>query len=122
MKIAMPVNNMSMESSVASSFGRTPYFLVYDIETATANFLDNSAAASQGGAGIKAAQLVVDSKADAVLAPQCGENAANVLKAANMKIYRTIDGNAEENMSAFKAGKLSLLNEIHAGFHNHGGK
>ena len=122
MKIAMPVNDKSMETSIASSFGRTSYFLVYDTESKIAEFLDNSAAASQGGAGIKAAQSVVDSKVEAVLAPQCGDNAANVLKAANLKIYRTFSGTAQENIEAFNAGKLPLLEDIHAGFHNHGGK
>ena len=122
MKIAMPVDHKSAEANIASSFGRTPYFLIYDTETKTSVVLDNSAAASQGGAGIKAAQNVVDSKADVVLAPQCGENAANVLRAANLKIYRTINGTAQENIEAFNAEKLSLLEDIHAGFHNHGGK
>ena len=122
MKIAMPVDHKSAEANIASSFGRTPYFLIYDTETKTSVVLDNSAAASQGGAGIKAAQNVVDSKADVVLAPQCGENAANVLRAANLKIYRTINGTAQANIEAFNAGELSLLEDIHAGFHNHGEK
>ena len=63
MKIAMPVDEKTMESTVCISFGRTPYFLIYDTETNESVFLDNSAAASQGGAGIKAAQTVVDSQA-----------------------------------------------------------
>ena len=63
MKIAMPVDEKTMESSVCLSFGRTPYFLIYDTETNKSIFLDNSAATSQGGAGIKAAQTVVDSEA-----------------------------------------------------------
>ena len=66
MKIAMPVDRKSAEANIASSFGRTPYFLIYDTETKASTVLDNSAAASQGGAGIKAAQSVVDSKVDAV--------------------------------------------------------
>ncbi|MBP2666344.1 MAG: dinitrogenase iron-molybdenum cofactor biosynthesis protein [Firmicutes bacterium] len=122
MKIAIPVNNKSMESTIASSFGRTPYFLIYDTETQTNAFFDNSAIASQGGAGIKAAQAIVDSGAGAVLVPQCGENAASVLKTANMKIYKTMNDSIKDNIVAFNAGTLSLLDAIHAGFHNHGGK
>ncbi len=122
MKIAIPVNNKSLESTVASSFGRTPYFLVYDTEAETSAFFDNSAIASQGGAGIKAAQAVVDSKADVVLVPQCGENAASVIKAANLKIFKTQGDSIRDNIDFFMAGKLSELTDIHAGFHNHGGK
>ena len=65
MKIAIPVDDVSMNTSVCISFGRTPYFLIYDNETKDAIFLDNSAAANQGGAGIKAAQTIVDSNVTA---------------------------------------------------------
>ena len=122
MKIAMPVFNKSLDSGIAESFGRTPYFLIYDIEANTCAFFDNTAIASQGGAGIKAAQAVVDSGAAAVVVPKCGENAANVLKEAGLKIYKTVSKSVQENIDAFAEGKLSLLENIHAGFHNHGGK
>lgn len=122
MKIAMPVNDDNMESSVCISFGRTPYFLIYDTETKESIFLVNSAAASQGGAGIKAAQIVVDTQAGVLVTPRCGENAAEVIKAANIQIYKTINDSIKDNIDAFISGRLSLLNEIHTGFHGHGGK
>jgi predicted Fe-Mo cluster-binding NifX family protein len=122
MKIAIPVDDKSIEKSVCQSFGRTPYFLIYDTESEESVFLDNSAAASQGGAGIKAAQIIVDNKVSSLLTPRCGENAAEVIKAANIKIYKTINDSIKDNISALKEGKLNLLEDIHAGFHNHGGK
>ncbi|MDD2217406.1 MAG: NifB/NifX family molybdenum-iron cluster-binding protein [Eubacteriales bacterium] len=122
MKIAIPVDEGILESNVCISFGRTPYFLIYDTETKESVFIDNSAAASTGGAGIKAAQAIVDNKADALLTPRCGENAADVLKAAEIKIFKTTSESIKDNIDAFIEGKLSLLNEIHPGFHGHGGK
>lgn len=122
MKIAMPVDDKSMETTVCMSFGRTPYFLIYDTESKESLFLDNSAAASQGGAGIKAAQTIADHKVDALLTPRCGQNAADVILAANIKIYKTIKVSIKDNIDALNNGKLSLLQDIHAGFHNHGGK
>ncbi|HPX70510.1 MAG TPA: NifB/NifX family molybdenum-iron cluster-binding protein [Bacillota bacterium] len=122
MKIAIPVDEKRLESNVCASFGRTPCFLVYDVESNESVFIDNSAAASTGGAGIKAAQAIVDSKASALLTPRLGENAADVLKSAGIKIYKTTSASAKENIDAFVAGKLSLLDEIHAGFHGRGGK
>ena len=119
MKIAMPAEDKIMETSVCISFGRTPYFLVYDTETEESIFLDNSAAASQGGAGIKAAQLVADSHANVLLTPRCGDNAAEVIKAANIKMYKTKEGSVLDNINAFLNGSLSLLEEIHPGFHGH---
>jgi len=122
MKIAMPVDDKYMESGVCVSFGRTPYFVMYDTNIKESIFLDNSAAASQGGAGIKAAQSIVDKGANVLITPRCGENAADVLKAANIGIYKSINGSFMDNINAFVEGKLSLLDEIHAGLHNHGGK
>lgn len=122
MKIAIPVNDKNMETTVCISFGRTPYFLVYDTETKVGEFIVNTAANSQGGAGIKAAQMVVDSNADALLTPRCGENAADVLKAADIKIYKTIGDSIKDNIKVFEAGKLSELTEIHSGFHGNGGQ
>ncbi len=122
MKIAIPVNDKSMESCVGNTFGRTSYFLIYDTETKKSIFVDNSAAASQGGAGIKAAQTVVDSQVEALITPQCGENAAKVIQASNIKIYKIINDSIQDNINAFNNGQLSLLEKIHGGFHGHGGK
>ena len=122
MKIAIPVEDKSMETNVCQSFGRTPYFLIYDTGSKDGYFLDNSAAASQGGAGIKAAQTIVDNNVNALLTPRCGENAAEVIKAANIKIYKTVNDSIMDNIDAFNNGNLSVLADIHAGFHNHGGR
>lgn len=122
MKIAIPVDERTLESNVCASFGRTPYFLFYDTETKDSVFLDNSAAASTGGAGIKAAQVIVDNQANALLTPRCGQNAADVINTANIKIYKTVSASVKDNIAAFIDEKLPLLDEIHAGFHGHGGK
>jgi len=122
MKIAMPSDEKNMESSVCISFGRTPYFLIFETDTKESTFIDNSAASSQGGAGIKAAQLLVDNHIDVLITPRCGGNAADVIKAANIKMYKTINNSINDNINAFNDSKLLLLEEIHAGFHNHGSK
>ena len=121
MKIAIPTEEKTLESRVYASFGRTPYFLVYDTETKKSEFINNSAAANPGGAGIKAAQTVVDYKADVLLTPRCGQNAADVLKSAEIKIYQTTSASAKDNIADFINGKLPVLGEIHAGFQRHGG-
>lgn len=121
MKIAIPVDEKTLESNVCVSFGRTPYFLIYDVETKESIFIDNSAATSTGGAGIKAAQIMVDNKASVLLTPRLGKNAADVIKSAEIKIYKTTTTSAKDNIDAFIADKLTLLDEIHVGFHGHGG-
>lgn len=122
MKIAIPADDNCMEANVCQSFGRTPYFMIFDTDSKETTFLDNSAAASQGGAGIKAAQNIVDSKINVLITPRCGENAAEVIKAANIKMYKSMNDSILENMIAFSEGKLALLSEIHPGLHGSGGE
>ena len=121
MRIAIPVDENNMETNIGVSFGRTPYFLIYDTETKESIFIENSAAASTGGAGIKAAQTIVDNEANALLTPRCGQNAADVIKSADIKLFKTISDSVKDNIVAFIEGELPLLDEIHAGFHGHGG-
>lgn len=80
MKLALPVDDKSIETEVCQSFGRTPYFLIYDTDSKESVYLDNSAAASQSGAGIKAAQTIVDNRVDVLITPRCGENAAGLIR------------------------------------------
>ncbi|WP_304507936.1 NifB/NifX family molybdenum-iron cluster-binding protein [Anaerotignum sp.] len=117
MKIAIPMNESRVDGEVCVSFGRAPYFLFYDTESRETNFMENPAAAAQGGAGIKAAQALVDENAQALLTVRCGENAAEVFKAAEIKIYKTTKVTAKENMEAFEKGELALMTHFHAGFH-----
>jgi len=121
MKLIVPVESKSLDIPVCPSFGRTPLYMSFDTETGNHEFLDNSAATSQGGAGIKAAQMLVDHGAKAVITYRCGDNAAQVLNAAKIEMYKAQDGSVSGNIEKFKSGKLSLLSEIHPGFHNHGG-
>lgn len=119
MKIAIPVDEKNLESTVCVSFGRTPYFLIYDMSDDAYTFIDNSAATSQGGAGIKAAQNVVDQKVNALLTPRCGENAYEVLSGAKVSLYKTSGTSIKENITLFKESRLPILSEVHSGFHGH---
>ncbi len=122
MKIAVPVDENTQNTNVCVSFGRAPYFLFFDTKTKQTYFVHNSAASSTGGAGIQAAQIIVDNGVDVLLTPRCGEQAADVLIAADIALYKTFSGSAQDNLDAFAADKFSELDDIHAGFHGHGGK
>ncbi len=121
MKVIVPVESKSLDAPVCPSFGRTPLYASYDTETGNHEFLDNSAAAAQGGAGIKASQMLVDHEAAVVITYRCGENAAQVLDAANIMIYKAEDATVAENIEKLKNGSLEVLLKIHPGLHNHGG-
>ncbi len=117
MKIALPVETESMETKICPSFGRTPFFLLYDTEAQGGQFINNSAADSQGGAGIKAAQLIIDQGVTVLLTPRCGKNAAELFLAADIKLYKTVSSLAADNLKDFMAGHLNILEDFHEGFH-----
>lgn len=121
MKLIIPVESKSLHVPVCPSFGRTPWFVSFDTDTGNHEFLDNSAAANQGGAGIKAAQMLADHAANVVITYRLGDNAAKVLNAAAIELYKAEDGTVLENIEKFGSGALARLLEIHPGFHNHGG-
>lgn len=115
MKITIPVEGN--RETVCASFGRAPYYLIHDSESNTDDFKANPAANAEGGAGIKAAQFVLDTGADVLITMRCGQKAADVFKAAGIKIYKTTSANAQENLKALSEGKLEELSSFHAGFH-----
>lgn len=122
MKIAIPVNEKSIEEKISDNFGRPNYYLIYNSESQEEKYVDNTAAQLSSGAGVKAAQILVDQKPDVLLTPRMGENAAIVVKTADIEIYKSLDRSARENIEAYLNGELEILQEIHSGHHGQGGK
>lgn len=122
MRILLPMNQEDHHSLISSRFARAPLFMIFDTQTGGWETIENEAAHESGGAGTKAAGIVADLGVDVVITPQLGEKAADVLKMAEIKIYESIHGNAEENIGNFEIGKLNPLHHIHSGFHHGHGK
>ncbi len=121
MIIGIPVDKKSMEAKISVHFGRTEFFLLYDTENNSTTFVVNDAMNAQGGAGIKAAQVLVDHNVEALISPRLGQNAFEVISSANMTLYAADGTSINENITALKDGKLASLNDIHKGFHGNGG-
>lgn len=117
MKTGVPCDTKNLNDPVCMSFGRAPYFLIYDTESDKADFFENTAADAQGGAGIKAAQSLLDLGAQGVIAFSCGTNAAEVLKAGDVRLFKAEKTSVAENLVSLKSGKLGGLTDIHAGYH-----
>ena len=122
MIIGIPVDKGSMDGNISDHFGRTEFFLVINTEDNEAKFIENEAINAQGGAGIIAAQVLVDNNIDSLISPRLGQNAFEVISGADITIYESNGTSIDENIKALKEGKLSPLNDIHEGFHGHGGK
>ena len=113
MKIALPLDENKMD--ICPAFARAPYFLL--VEGEQQEILANPATAAAGGAGVKAAQFLVDQEIDVLLTPRCGQNAAELLQLAEVAIYHTSCKQAQANLEAYREGKLEVLTHFHAGFH-----
>lgn len=122
MKIAIPMDEKDLKQPVSVSFGRSPFYAIYDTDKKEAEFIVNTAADARGGAGILAGQLVVDSGALALITSRMGENAAEVIRNAEIKMYKSEKVSAQENIDKFLKDELSLLNDVHEGFHEKGRK
>ena len=122
MLIAFPVTDQSDTSTISPSFGRAPYFLLYDTNTKETHCYMNTAADATGGAGIAAAQSLVDMKTEVLITPRCGENAAQVLTRAGIRLYASQGVSVSDNLARYAKGELSELIDIHPGYHHHGGR
>ena len=113
MRIAIPLDENKQDVCIV--LARAPYFLFW--EDGKDTILENPAAQAHGGAGIQAAQFLVDNGVNVLITVRCGQNAADVFKAAGMKIYKSANKAAADDLTAFEDGKLSELTEFHGGFH-----
>ena len=113
MIVAIPVDETQTELCV--SFGRAPYVLFCDTATGSRSASVNPGSEAQSGAGLKAAQQVVDGNAAALITVRCGENAAKVLQAAGVTIYQA-QGSVDAALEALQDGKLEKLTHFHPGF------
>lgn len=79
--------------------------------------VENPAAQAQGGAGLQAAQFLVDHEVDVLITVRCGQNAAKVFQEAGMKIYQSVNKAAADDLKAMEEGQLEELTKFHAGYH-----
>lgn len=94
MKIGIPTRGNDLSAEVEQRFGRCPRFLIVDSGTMEFQVVDNSAFTMGGGAGVRAAQQVVDEGVEAVIAGEVGPKAFEVLERAHVKVYARVTGTA----------------------------
>lgn len=109
MKLVITSEGSTMEDAVDPRFGRCRTFLLADTEKDEIRAVSNDAAMQPGGAGIQAAQTVVDLGAEAVITGQLGPRSAQVLQAADIPVYVGASDTARRALEAFKAGRLKIF-------------
>lgn len=76
----------TLESQPNPRFGRTPYFIKYDIETQSWEAYPNQAINQRGGAGVAASQFLIDHNTGVAISGRFGPNAHQALKSAGIKM------------------------------------
>ena len=113
MKIAVTSTGKTLDSQVDLRFGRTAFFAVYDETAEQWDFLTNqqNLQASQG-AGIQAAQTVIDAEVDVLLASNVGPKAMAALNVNGIHVFGTEAGTSlEQAVSSYKSGSLKQMQE-----------
>jgi predicted Fe-Mo cluster-binding NifX family protein len=109
MKIVISASGSNLDAPASPIFGRCPTFILADTETMQYEAVANPAVSSGGGAGIRAAQFVVEQGAEAVVTGNVGPNAFGVFQAAGVSVYLFGGGTVRQAVEAYKAGKLASV-------------
>lgn len=118
MKVAITSQTKGIDSTIDERFGRCNFFIIVEPESMKCEIISNEANASAGGAGIKAAQELINKKVDAVITGNIGPNAFDMLRQVGIKIFRA-SGSIKEAIGKFRGGKLEEISV--ASVSKHGG-
>ena len=107
MKLAITASGPELASAMDPRFGRAKYLLIVDTPERTLLAVDNRAGMDAAqGAGIQAAQHVIDQGVTALVTGHCGPKAFRVLRAAGIDVYLATAATAAEALERFEAGEL----------------
>jgi predicted Fe-Mo cluster-binding NifX family protein len=118
MKIAVTSTGNESTSAMDGRFGRTRWFMIAESETGAweAHANEQNLNAAQG-AGIQAAQLLVNLGVEAVITGHIGPKAFRTLKAAGVNIYLCEDASVEEALHLFRGSRLNRADEADVNGH-----
>lgn len=110
MKIAITSSGENLDNEIDLRFGRAKSFIIYETNDDSFEFIDNvqNLEAAQG-AGIQAAQNVVNKDVEAVITGHCGPKAFKVLSASGVKVYTTEISKISDIIEKFKNNELQEL-------------
>lgn len=97
-----------IDSPKDDRFGRCQWLIKVDTETNQWQAFENPGVSQPGGAGVAAAQFVVDQKADVVISGDFGPHAARAFQAAKieMRLFTETTTTVQEAVDHFKNNQL----------------
>jgi predicted Fe-Mo cluster-binding NifX family protein len=117
MKICISSLGSDLAAGIDPRFGRAQRYVIVNTETKAFECIENPAAMAGGGAGTRAAQLVIDKGVKAVLTGNIGPNAFTVLSTAGVAIYTGLSGTVQNAVEMFASGTLQPVEAPTAAAH-----
>ena len=125
MKIVVTAEGAGLDAPASRVFGRCQTYVFVETDSMEVENVENPAIDSPSGAGIEAAQFVVEQGAEAVVTGNVGPNAFSVLEASGVPVYLLQGGTVGEVVEAYKEGELAeaggATGPAHAGMGRGGG-
>ncbi len=110
MKVAVATQQGGLSDQVSPMVGRAPTFTLVEVEDRkikNSSVLQNQFAQSASGAGIQAAQMLVNQGIEAIIGGNFGPNLANVFSQAGVKMYQVQGESVENAVNKLAKGELS---------------
>ena len=118
MKVAVSSQGTDMGSQVDPRFGRAKFFVVVNTETGESEAHDNTQNVNAlQGAGIQAAQNVVNLGVGAVITGNVGPKAFATLEAGGIKVHIGAAGSVADAIEKFKGGELECVGKANVEGH-----
>lgn len=109
MKIAVSSTGKQLKDKMDDRFGRCTYFVIYDSETNDIKFVENEGHKTGAGAGIAAAQQILDEDINVIITGYLGPNAFDVFEGSDIEAYKCSEGTVKEAIELYKNKKLEKL-------------
>lgn len=119
MIIAMTSTDSKKDALLDPRLGRCSIFAFYDSENDHWSFLPNPGALQGSGAGVKAAQFLIEQNAGVLLTGELGPKASQILNGTEIKVYSLPEIPLTEALAQYLAGKAKEISKAtvrpHAG-------
>ena len=98
----------TLESPPNPRFGRSEFFIKYNLEDNSWEALENPAASQSGGAGVAASRFLVNQHADIAISGRFGPNAYRALSSANIEMltFNNTIKNITQVIEAYRQNQL----------------
>lgn len=119
MIIAISVEeDRGLDSPTSQIFGRCPFYVLFDNSSESIKTVANPAINAAGGAGIQAAQFLIDQQVQAIISGNLGPKAQALLQSADITCYQFDGGRVQKALDALAKGELNVLSGPNVAAHS----